>query len=228
MSATQQPRGELVILSGSSGTGKTTVIRAMLETWPQDFGNLVFSVSHTTRPARRGEVDGKDYHFVDRRVFERMVSEDRFLEWAVVHGELKGTSREEVLPRLESGIDVLLDIDVQGGEQVMEHYPEAVSIFVLPPSYEVLESRLKGRGLDTNAQIRRRLAVSLWEMERYRRYQYVMINDDVERASRVLAAIILEKRHRLERMDGTVRAVLEKLPIDSFGPRSSRFRKPEE
>jgi len=201
-------RGELFIVSAPSGTGKTTLIQRLMD-GGSAFERLAFSVSHTTRGPRAGEVDGRHYHFVERAVFERMIAEDRFLEWAEVHGNLYGTSWAEVLQRLEAGIDVLLDIDVQGAERVMARYPEAHSVFVLPPSFEDLAGRLRRRGLDGPEQIARRLAVSLWEIERYERYGYVIINDDAVRASDALAAIILAKRHRQARMRGRVHEILK-------------------
>ncbi len=137
-----------------------------------------------------------------------MIEADAFLEWAKVHDNYYGTSRGEVFPRLEEGIDVLLDIDVQGAEQVVTRCPEAHSIFVLPPSYEDLERRLRRRALDDDGAISRRLAVSLPEIERYDRYHYVIINDDARRASEVLAAIILEKRHRRVRMQPRIQEIL--------------------
>ena len=152
-----------------------------------------------------------------------MIAEDRFLEWAVVHGELKGTSRDAVLPRLEAGIDVLLDIDVQGAKQVLDRYPEAVSIFIMPPSHRALQERLTGRALDAPEQIRRRLDVSISEIACYRRYQYVIINDDLEKASQSLAAIILEKRHRIARMDEELSRVLAGFPaLDTAGGGETR------
>jgi guanylate kinase len=138
-----------------------------------------------------------------------MIAEDRFLEWAEVHNNYYGTSNDEVFPRLEQGIDVLMDIDVQGAERVLARCPEAHSIFIMPPSYAVLEGRLRRRGLDSEPDIERRLAVSLWELRRYDRYRYVIVNDDAHRASDVLAAIILEKRHRQERMRARVDDILK-------------------
>jgi guanylate kinase len=201
-------RGELFILSAPSGTGKTTLIQSMMKGALAEFGGLAFSVSHTTRGARAGEVDGRDYHFVDLAAFQQMIAGDRFLEWAEVHNNYYGTSLEEVIPRLEHGIDVLMDIDVQGAERVLARYPEAHSIFIMPPSYEDLERRLHRRGLDDEQAIARRLAVSLWEIRRYDQYHYVIINDDAHRASEVLAAIILEKRHRRERVRSRVQDIL--------------------
>ena len=135
-----------------------------------------------------------------------------------MHDNFYGTSREEVFPRLERGIDVLLDIDVQGAEQVMARCPEAHGIFVLPPSYQDLERRLRSRGLDDDQTIARRLAVSLTEIKRYDQYQYVIINDDARRASEVLAAIILEKRHRRERMKTRVQEILHDFQDRSITP----------
>src|SRR5215470_2770906 len=201
-------RGELFILSAPSGTGKSTLIRSIMTKGLDQFGGLAFSVSHTTRKARSGEVDGRDYHFFDHATFQSMIAGDRFLEWAEVHSNYYGTSLEEVFPRLEQGIDVLMDIDVQGAERVLARYPEAHSIFIMPPSYEVLRDRLHRRGLDSEQEIARRLAVSLWEIRRYDRYRYVIINDDAHRASDVLAAIILEKRHRQDRMRARVDDIL--------------------
>jgi len=202
-------RGELFILSAPSGTGKTTLIQSLMRS-PSlaGFGGIAFSVSHTTRRPRQGETDGKDYHFVDHAAFRAMIAADRFLEWAEVHDNLYGTSYDEVLPRLDKGIDVLMDIDVQGAERVLARYPEAHSIFIMPPSFEDLAQRLSHRALDDPAQIARRLAVSVSEIARYDRYRYVIINDEAARASEALAAIILEKRHRRERMLGRVQEIL--------------------
>jgi guanylate kinase len=206
-------RGELFILSGPSGSGKTSLIHRLLASGELD--RIAFSVSHTTRAARAGEVDGSDYHFVSREAFERMVQARRFLEWAHVHGQLYGTSLDEVLPRLASGIDVLLDIDVQGARQVLENSASGLTregvhgIFVLPPTYEELRRRLVKRNLDQEDVIDRRLAVALEEIAAFDKYEYVIINRDVGMASRVLASIILEKRHRRDRMRDQVAVVLE-------------------
>ncbi len=208
--AARRAPGELFILSAPSGAGKTTLVhRAM-----QLVSGVEFSISHTTRQPRDNERDGQDYHFTDRSTFERMVAEGLFLEWAEVHGNLYGTSLNEVLPRIERGTDVLLDIDVQGAEQVMGRAREAGrlstavwSVFVMPPSYEALVSRLRGRDLDDEGQIAKRLVRSLAEVERVRDYDYVIVNDCAEAASKILSAIILEKRQRRERMRERVNRV---------------------
>jgi guanylate kinase len=209
-------RGELFILSAPSGTGKTTLIRNLLEGGSQAVGNLHFSVSHTTRPARRQEVDGEHYHFVSREEFRRMIDAGAFLEWAEVHGNLYGTAREEVLPRLDAGIDVLLDIDVQGAERVLAQHDGAHSVFVLPPSYAVLRERLHGRGVDDGEEIDRRLAASLSEIKRYERYGYVIINRDAEEASIVLASIVRARRHRVERLREDVEAIVRSFETSDF------------
>lgn len=202
-------RGELFIVSAPSGAGKTTIIRRLMDGPLGRSASLVYSVSHTSRRARTNETEGRDYYFIDVPTFERMVAESAFLEWAEVHGEYKGTSRDKVIQALDDGLDVLVDIDVQGAEQLLEQMPEAHSIFILPPSYEELERRLRGRALDQPEAIARRLAVSLWEIERYLNYDYVIINRDLERASDTLAAIILDKQHRLDRMQDRVAKVVE-------------------
>jgi guanylate kinase len=200
--------GELFILSAPSGTGKTTLIQSLMAGGLNGFGGLAFSVSHTTRQPRDGETDGRDYHFVDQATFQSMIAGGDFLEWAQVHDNYYGTSRAEVFPRLEEGIDVVLDIDVQGADRVLAGHPEAHGIFVMPPSFEDLETRLRLRGKDDEATIARRLGASLREMKRYDRYHYVIINDDARRASEVLVAIILAKRHRRERMQTRVQEIL--------------------
>lgn len=202
-------RGELFILSAPSGAGKTTLIRRLLSSPDPNLRNIAFSVSYTTREPRRGECDGRDYHFVGHGRFRDMIAEDEFLEWAEVHNNYYGTAREAIEPRLAAGIDVILDIDVQGAERVLHQRPSAHSIFILPPSYRDLEQRLRERGLDNEDEIARRLAVSLWEIRRYEIYEYVIINDDADRASAALAAIFLEKRHRLERAKPNVSRLLE-------------------
>ena len=205
-------RGELFILSGPSGSGKTSLIRGLLDSGEID--RIVFSVSHTTRAPRAVEKDGGDYHFVSRETFDGMVEGDRFLEWARVHDHQYGTSLDEVMPRLAAGVDVLLDIDVQGAQQVLTNRKSGLTpgevhgIFVLPPSYESLRQRLLVRNLDRADAIDRRLMVALREIQSFGKYEYVIINRDITEASRVLASIILEKRHRQNRMRDQVAVVL--------------------
>ena len=200
--------GTLLIVSAPSGAGKTTLIRRALADDDPALADLRFSVSHTTRPARADEVDGRDYHFVDDARFQQMVDDDEFLEWADVYGQKKGTSRAAVLPMLEKGFDVLLDIDVQGAAQVLERYPGAESVLILPPSFAELERRLRRRGGDAPEQMTRRLAESLAAIERFELYRYVMINESIERAETTLRAILIAIRHRRERQADRISEVL--------------------
>jgi guanylate kinase len=193
-------RGELFIVSAPSGAGKTTLIQKVMAGPLGGAGGLVFSVSHTTREPRSREVEGRDYHFVERETFQKMIAGGRFLEWAEVHGNYYGTSREAVFTALEEGRDVILDIDVQGAEQVLARCPEATGIFVLPPGFAELRQRLEGRRQDPPERVAERLSASLRELSCYQQYQYVIINRDVDAASTALAAIILGRRQRLERM----------------------------
>ncbi len=198
-----------MIVSAPSGAGKTTLIRRALAEKGSALEGVEFSVSHTTRPARAGEVDGRDYHFVDESVFREMLENDEFLEWADVYGQRKGTSRAAVLPLLEQGIDVLLDIDVQGAAQVLKSYPQAASVLILPPSFAELERRIRDRGGDAPEQVARRLALSLSAIERYELYDYVMLNDELARAEETLRAILIAIRHRRERQSEWIVEIVE-------------------
>ena len=166
----------MVIISGPSGVGKNTVVRAMAAQ-----RTFHFSVSATTRQARPAETDGVDYHFVDAEIFSSMIEEARLLEWAEFAGSRYGTLREEVLGYLEDGQDVVLDVEVSGALQVMESYPDAVSIFVMPPSIEELESRMRGRRDMSEAQIATRLALAKEHMEvGPKRFRHVVVNQDLD------------------------------------------------
>ena len=184
--------GNLFIVSAPSGAGKTSLVRALMERDP----DIAFSVSHTTRPPRPGEADGRDYHFVDVATFERMIEEGAFLEYARVFDNYYGTSRAEVERLLAAGKDVFLDIDWQGARQVRSAWPEAVSLFILPPSREALEARLRGRGTDSEEVIARRMAQAVDEASHYREYDYLIINDVFETALEDLAAIVRAVRLR--------------------------------
>ena len=202
-------RGDLFIVSSPSGAGKTTLIRRVLED-PRIGGTLHFSVSHTTRPPRTGERDGVEYHFVAEAGFRAIEESGGVLEWAVVHGNLYGTSRAEVEPRLEKGLDVLLDIDVQGARQVRSHVPEAVKVIVFPPSREVLEARLRARASDAPEVVRRRLAAARKEMEEWGEFDYAIINEDLEAAVDELRSILVARRagksRRRERLESILRS----------------------
>ena len=182
------PRGSLFIVSSPSGGGKTTLIRRLLAKPPGE--PLRFSVSHTTRPKRDGEVDGREYHFVSAAEFEKMARRGEFLEHNEVHGNFYGTAKSEVLPRLAAGEDVILDIDVQGARDVVAAVPEAVSIFIIPASPEELERRLRNRGLDGEDAIRKRLINAAKEVAQAETFQYVIVNEDLERAGLELESVV--------------------------------------
>ncbi|MBD91018.1 MAG: guanylate kinase [Deltaproteobacteria bacterium] len=191
----------VVILTAPSGTGKTTVAAKILK---QD-AELTFSVSHTTRPIRDGEQDGVNYHYVDDATFDSMVESGAFAEWAHVHKRRYGTSLREVERSHEAGQDVLLDIDPQGGVQLMETYPDAVTIFMVPPSMIELERRLRGRGTEDEDQISTRLGVAREEIGYAARYDYLVVNDVVDRAADAIAAILQTERNRTSRNGSFIR-----------------------
>ena len=189
-------KGLLLVLSAPSGCGKTTILNRVLSTLP----GLVFSVSHTTRAPRPGEQNGIDYHFVDDATFLRMRDQDPpgFLEWAEVHGNMYGTSVEEVERQQQNGLDVVLDIDVQGAVQVRDR-TAPVTIFIAPPSIEELERRLRGRGSETEAAIALRLHNAREELVCADTYEYLIINDRLEDAVESLKGIIIAERSRHRR-----------------------------
>lgn len=189
-------RGILFILSAPSGAGKTTLSRHILERTP----NLKLSISYTTRTPRPGEIEGQDYHFIDESRFVQLRADGAFAEWAQVHGLLYGTAREPLDNALAQGKDFLLDIDVQGAYQLKTIYPEAVSVFVLPPSWDELENRLRSRGTDHKEVIARRLQRAREETQELRSYDYVIVNDHLERATSLLSAIIQTERIRVSRL----------------------------
>jgi guanylate kinase len=179
-------RGSIVIISAPSGSGKSTLVQRLLARTP----GLRFSISYTTRPARRGEKEGRDYFFVSRREFQRMIAARELVEWATVFGHLYGTSRRQLREAQDAGQDILLDIDVQGHRQVRRRLPEAVSIFVLPPSFRELERRLRHRHSDTPEVIARRLNEARKEIRHWPEYDYLVVNDRLGKAARALQAIV--------------------------------------
>jgi guanylate kinase len=182
-------RGSLFIVSSPSGGGKTTLIRRLLDN-PPGGKPLRFSVSHTTRPRREGETDGREYHFVTAAQFEEMARHAEFLEHNEVHGNFYGTAKSEVLPRLAAGEDVVLDIDVQGARDIRAAYPAAISIFIVPSSERVLSERLTKRGLDAEDAVRKRLINAAKEIAQAEEFQYLIVNDDLEKASLELESIV--------------------------------------
>ncbi|MFZ8886597.1 MAG: guanylate kinase [Steroidobacteraceae bacterium] len=186
MSRNDHPRGRLFVIAAPSGAGKTSLVRALME----HHRDLGFSVSFTTRPRRPTEVDGRDYHFVTRERFDQMALDGEFVEHADVFGHGYGTGRRQVEQALAAGQDLILEIDWQGARQVRERLPEAIDIFILPPSRAALEQRLRGRATDSPAVIARRLSESVAEMRHWAEFRYVVVNDDFTRALADLEAIV--------------------------------------
>jgi guanylate kinase len=211
--ATAAPRrdgyhGILFVISSPSGGGKGTLIRRLLETVP----GISYSVSWTTREPRAGEIDGVNYHFVSQDEFERIRDEGGFIEWAVVHGHLYGTARSVVAQELSEGHDIILEIDVQGAASVRQLPLDSVGIFILPPSYEVLRVRLIARKSESLDDLALRLRNARAEIEHYREFDYVILNDEVERASAQLASIVYAARAERRRQETLVRRVLASFP----------------
>ncbi|HEY0728883.1 MAG TPA: guanylate kinase [Pyrinomonadaceae bacterium] len=199
-------RGTLFVVSSPSGGGKGTIIRHVLDEVP----NLSYSVSFTTRTPRPGEVNGREYFFISREVFDEMVAAGEFLEWACVHGNYYGTAKRQVADETAAGIDIVLEVDVQGAASVRQLLLDSVSIFILPPSYEVLKGRLIARGTDTPEELAVRLRNAPDELRQYSAFDYVIINDEVDRAVAQLASIIYAERARCVRQENLVREVIEK------------------
>lgn len=199
-----QRRGLMFVLSSPSGAGKTTISRKLLDADHE----IRMSVSATTRPKRPGEVDGRDYHFVDQAEFTRMVEHGEFLEWAEVFGNSYGTPRAQIAEGLAHGRDFLFDIDWQGGQQLHQRAGhDVVKVFLLPPSLAELEHRLRSRGTDSDAVIERRMDRARAEIGHYGEYEYVVVNDDMERCFANVQAILAAERLKRERQTGLVEFV---------------------
>lgn len=205
------PKGTLFVVSSPSGGGKGTLIRHVLAVVP----NLSYSVSYTTRAPRLGEVDGREYFFVNRAAFEEMIAADEFLEWAFVHGNFYGTTRTQIVGETAAGADIVLEVDVQGAASVRQLLMDSVSIFILPPSIEVLRQRLIARGTDTPEELEVRMRNAPEELKHYSDFDYVIINDEVQHAASQLAAIIYAERARCMRQDNLVREVIKKFQSNS-------------
>jgi len=185
--------GQLFIISAPSGAGKTTILKRVMG----ELAGLAFSVSHTTRPPRPGEVSGRDYHYVAREEFVKLQESGDFLEWAEVHGNLYGTSRSAVAEQLAAGLDVILDIDVQGAGQVRGRTEwRTVSVFIMPPSLAELEKRLAGRDTDSPEAIKRRLVNAIRELAERELYDHLVVNDRLDQAVEMVEAVILAARSR--------------------------------
>jgi guanylate kinase len=197
-------KGNLIIVSAPSGAGKTTLVNDVVRRDQR----VKSSISYTSRSPRAGEVDGVDYHFVMVDIFKRMIERGDFLEWAEVHGNLYGSSRHAVEEYRSAGFDVVLTIDVQGAATARDLYPEAINIFILAPSYQDLIKRLSRRGGDSSDDLKLRMQNALDEIKQYDEFDYVVINDDLNRATDELAAIILSERCRTRRRKQAVEQIL--------------------
>ena len=200
-------RGDVFIVTAPSGAGKSSLVRALIDADPA----VRLSVSHTTRGPRRGEEDGRDYHFVDRDIFTAMLEHGEFLEYAEVYGNYYGTSHAWITEQLRLGHDILLEIDWQGAMQVRRLFPDAVGIFIVPPSLEALRQRLRNRGQDSEEVIERRMAAALEEMSHVAEFDYVIINELFASAAQDLMAIVRARRLRLERQAARHRALFNRL-----------------
>ena len=185
-------KGKIIVISAPSGCGKSTVVHALMKRRP----NLKFSISATTRKPREGEIDGKDYFFVSRERFMEMIEEDAFLEHAVYVENCYGTPRKPLEAMLDEGVDVMLDIDVQGAFQVREKRPDALLVFLMPPSFDELEKRLVLRGKDSMEVIKERLVTGRWECGQSHKFDYIIVNDDVERAVSEFSSIIDKEKNK--------------------------------
>ncbi len=200
--------GNLIIVSGPSGAGKSALVASVLQSLP----HLRFSVSYTTRAPRGSEKNGVEYFFVDRHEFQSLIRGDDLLEWAEVHGNYYGTSRKLVDDLLKQGDDVILDIDVQGAHIVRQKRADAVGVFILPPSYQVLRDRLRRRSLDDDSVIEQRLKIACREIKHYREYDYLIINEDLDSSIRELQSVIMSARCRIAAKIESAKSIL-----DSFG-----------
>jgi guanylate kinase len=190
--------GQIFVFSAPSGAGKSTIAEALMER----VDALAYSISHTSRRPRGSEQDGVDYHFVTRSTFRDMIEKNAFLEWAEVHGHQYGTSLEAINKQASAGLDILMDVDVQGGRNIKKQFPESVLIFLLPPSLETLENRLTTRGTDDPSVVKRRMAQAAEEIKSCSWYDYIVINDDLEKAIHEAQSIIVSERCRwVRRMD---------------------------
>lgn len=189
-------KGLILVISAPAGAGKTTLCKRLLQAFP----SFTYSVSFTTRPPRKNEIEGVDYYFVSQEEFKKMIKKEAFLEWAEVHGELYGTSAKLLDRAIEGEKDVVLEVDVKGGKRIKGKYPEAILIFLLPPSWEELIKRLKGRATENDEKTKQRLIRAKKEVKFLPFYDYFIINDDINKALQDLSTIINAERCRVNRI----------------------------
>ncbi len=192
-------QGLLLVVSAPSGAGKTSLCRAITDS----LENLTHSVSYATRKPRPGEIDGRDYHFVSPERFQDMIRDGDFAEWAEVHSNLYGTSRRVLDDMVGKGIDVILDIDTQGAKQIKQKYKDAIYVFIMPPSFDVLEERLRNRNSDKEDEIKKRMRRAHEEIKDYTMYDYLVVNHDFDRALTELRSIVTAERCRTRLADST-------------------------
>ena len=204
--------GNLIIITSPSGGGKGTLIKEILKIVPE----IGYSVSYTTREKREGEEHGRDYFFVSKDEFIKLIEQDEFLEYALVHGNYYGTSVNQIYQEIHFGRDVILEIDVQGAENIRAKLPESVAVFIMPPSFEVLRQRLTTRNTETNENLLLRLQNSFVEIAQYEKFDYVVINDEVAAAVGRLQSVICGERQKRIRQTGAIRGILDSFDTANF------------
>jgi guanylate kinase len=205
-------KGNLIIISSPSGGGKGTLIKEILRSTP----GIGYSVSYTTRTPREGEENGRDYLFVSYQEFSDLIKQNEFLEYAEVHGNFYGTSKTRVNDEIENGRDVILEIDVQGADSIIKDFSDAVSIFILPPSFEVLRDRLTARATETKENLTLRLKNSFGEVQKYKEFGYIVVNDEKTKATNDLRNIILAERLKRVRQTEAIQSILDSFDISKF------------
>ncbi|MDD6478655.1 MAG: guanylate kinase [Oscillospiraceae bacterium] len=199
-------KGRVFIISGPSGSGKDTLLKILFERYP----NMKFSISSTTRPMREGEVEGEKYNFISKESFLSMLANDELLEHNEFVGNFYGTPKKPVMDAVSSGEDIIIEVDVNGAAQIREKMPEVISIFIMPPSLEVLKARLSKRGTETKALVEKRLCAALDEIRRAEEYNYIIVNDALDEAIEDITTVINSEKFRLDRQQYLINQILDK------------------